>query len=142
MDDLQLNFLQMISLRAAGGFDLGAALVRRLRLAAMAGTSRIIYDDLGRPEGYVTWARLNKEGFKAFVRTGACPRYYYELNEGHFFVLLDVYASKRSKETRRVVQDLAGRARLWSRLGAGVGQVYLRSGSGFRKASLHPEGGA
>jgi hemolysin-activating ACP:hemolysin acyltransferase len=79
-----------LALRAANRLAISPALIELLRNSAQWNYLEILVDEVQRPIGYVSFARINKSSLERLARTGCIPKYDYEWNEGRIVLVLDV----------------------------------------------------
>lgn len=87
------DFSLICDLRSSSSLDTSAEQLRWIKSSVEAKHYFVFKNNLGFPVGYALWAKVNKETLARLARTGVYPQFYYEWNEGHITLLLDVFLS-------------------------------------------------
>lgn len=101
----------ILAVRSQLQLDTPHATLQQLRNCAQFGTFEVLYDALGRARGYMAWADINKESWRALCERGQLPGYPFEWNEGRLLLLLDVVLAPGQRHALRVSLEGAFGAR-------------------------------
>lgn len=83
-------FIELADLRLKAGLDTPVQGLQWLRYSAQFNSVYYFKNLAGRVNGYAIWAKVCRETLLRLQRTSQFPRYFYEWNEGHTVLLLDV----------------------------------------------------
>lgn len=87
------DFSLICDLRSASSLNTTAEQLRWIKSSVQAKHYLIFKNQLELPVGYALWAKVNKETLARLSRTGLYPQFYYEWDEGHITLLLDIFMS-------------------------------------------------
>ena len=96
--------IQAMDARYQCGLPTSAAQYFTIKNSVECGFSSILYDLLGKPMGYICWAKVSKETLHLTKRTGKLPRYPFEWNEGEITLITDVVIKKQW--SKKAIRDL------------------------------------
>lgn len=121
MSDTDKNLCLMLALRGELQLDTPHATLQGLRNSAQFNTFELLCNELGRNSGYLAWADIGKESWRALCERGQLPRYSFEWSEGRLLLLHDVVLAPGMRPALR-----EGLRRLFARRRA---VVFIRRGA-------------
>lgn len=81
---------ELCLVRAYQKVDIRPELISWIGFSVSAECYKIITNKSEKPTGYVIWANISKETFRAMIKHECFPKYPYEWNEGNIILILDV----------------------------------------------------
>ncbi|MRV74359.1 hypothetical protein GJ700_21870 [Duganella sp. FT92W] len=122
------NLHAILAVRCELQLDTPHATLQALRNCAQSGTFDVLHNELGRANGYVAWADINKESWRALCERGRLPSYAFEWNEGRLLLLLDIALARAQRHALRTsLERLFATRRAVVFLRRGCVHIYARS---------------
>lgn len=127
MSDIDKNLCALMALRGELQLDTPHATMQSLRNSAQFGTFEMLCNQLGRNCGYLAWADISKESWRALCERGQFPHYAYEWSEGRLLLLHDVVLAPGMRTVlRRELRRLFARRRAVVFIRRGTMRIYAR----------------
>lgn len=127
------NLSALLAVRGELQLDTPHATLQALRNCAQFGTFEVLHNELGRNNGYVAWADINKESWRVLCQRGQPPSHMFEWNEGRLLLLLDIALARGQRhQLRASLERLFTGRRAVAFLRRGSVHIYARSGGRLR----------
>lgn len=127
------NLRTLVEMRCNLQLDTPLATMQNLRNCARFSTFEVLHDDMGRTAGYLAWADINKESWRALCERAQPPRHVFEWKEGRLLLLLDVALAPGNRhQLRASLERLFAARRAVAFLRRGSLRIYARSGGRLR----------
>lgn len=137
------NLSALLEVRGELQLDTPHVTLRNLRNCARHGTFEVLNDELGRANGYVAWADINKESWRSLCERGQPPSHVFEWNEGRLLLLLDIAVGRNHRhQLRASLERLFASRRAIAFLRRGSVHIYARRGGRLRLVARRRFGGA